>query len=461
MSGNFSDVVRLANLDDFITPSQQCIKPVEIKKEPSGTGSKIKIDDDGSYYNVNSAGEKSKLGRVDISLADCLACSGCITTAETVLITQQSHEEMMKMFKNKDELGIKQIVVSIQIQPILSLAAAYKLTPNDCLQKLTGLLKRLGADMVLDMGLAEDLALVEEQKEFINRYERYSNGDKTALPMLASTCPGWVCYAEKTKSHLLPHLSTCRSPQQIMGRLVKGFLSKSLGIKLSEIYHVTIMPCYDKKLEASRQQFQTSDVRDVDCVVTPVEVATLFNDENIMLNLESNMEPDWPWQNVLPYRYLTRPQGSSSGGYAYHVAEFTCSHFNLNQPLDFRQPNARRSDVETVEITNGETTLKIAVVTGFKNIQNMVNKIKRGNCDFSYVEVMACPSGCLNGGAQIKSQYKEVESLYRDLEQRKIGELHDLYEKSFIGVNSEGCNEQLHTTFEAVTYNPNPLSIKW
>ncbi|KAF6208490.1 hypothetical protein GE061_016948, partial [Apolygus lucorum] len=188
MASRFSGAVQIANLDDFITPSQECIKPVEIKKDKSRTGSKIRIEEDGSYVNV-SGGVPEKLARVDITLADCLACSGCITTAETVLITQQSHDEMLRVFRNKEAENKELVVVSLSLQPILSLAEALKLPQEICLDKLCGLLKRLGADMVVDMGIAEDLALIEEYKEFTERYQRFINGDKSALPMLASTCP--------------------------------------------------------------------------------------------------------------------------------------------------------------------------------------------------------------------------------------------------------------------------------
>ncbi|BES87746.1 Transcription factor kayak [Nesidiocoris tenuis] len=457
MASRFSGAIQIANLDDFITPSQECIKPVEIQKEKPRTGSKIRIEEDGSYVNV-SGDKVEKLVRVDITLADCLACSGCITTAETVLVTQQSHEEMLRIFRNKEAENKKLIVVSIAVQTVVSIAQAVNLAPETCLGKLTGLFRRLGADMVLDIGLAEDLALIEEFKEFTARYKRFVNGDKSALPMLASTCPGWVCYTEKTKSHLLPNLSSCRSPQQIMGRLVKSHFSDRASP--SEIYHVTLMPCYDKKLEASRTQFTISDVRDVDCVVTPVEIVSLIKEVSGECGLASEDESDldWPWEFLEKYQPLTRPAGSGSGGYAQHIlAEFS-KEMGIDEIPPFSNVN-RRVDMQMAHLQTLE--LKIAVVTGFRNIQNLVNKMKRGTCDYHYVEVMACPTGCLNGGAQVKGQLKEVEGAYNDLPVRNVGDLLQFYNKWFGDVNSPEVEQQLHTTFEAVTYNPNPLGIKW
>lgn len=160
---------------------------------------------------------------------------------------------------------MKKIVVSLSIQPILSLAARYNLSPEETSQRLSGYFRKLGADVVVDMRVADDLALLESQEEFIERYGNKNDGKK--LPMLASSCPGWVCYAEKTHgSYILPYISTTKSPQQIMGSLVKYHLPPN-G---SQVYHVTLMPCYDKKLEAAREDFfnQDTQCRDVDCVIT-------------------------------------------------------------------------------------------------------------------------------------------------------------------------------------------------
>lgn len=121
--------------------------------------------------------------------------------------------------------------------------------------------------MVVDTKIADDLALIESRNEFVERY----NTNRKSLPMLASSCPGWVCYAEKTHGNfILPYISTTRSPQQIMGMLVKQYLAKIIGTSSDRIYHVTVMPCYDKKLEASREDFfsEVENSHDVDCVIT-------------------------------------------------------------------------------------------------------------------------------------------------------------------------------------------------
>lgn len=215
--------------------------------------------------------------KVEITLQDCLACSGCITSAEGVLITQQSQEEVFKVLQENKELKAQEatadkarkIVFTISQQPIVSLAQRYGLSVEEAAKHLSGYLRQLGADYVLTTKVADDLALLECRNEFI---ERFRDNDPTKpFPMLSSSCPGWVCYAEKTHGNfILPYIATTRSPQQIMGVLVKQMLAQKLNVSSEKIYHVTVMPCYDKKLEASREDFfnEALNCKDVDCVIT-------------------------------------------------------------------------------------------------------------------------------------------------------------------------------------------------
>lgn len=177
---------------------QECIKPVDIKTVKSATGSKITIYEDGAYLE-NSQHGLQKLQKVEITLQDCLACSGCITSAEGVLITQQSQEELLRIFTENQELKksessekAKLIVITISQQPILSLAKRFNLNPEDCAKHLCGYFKQLGADVVLDTKIADDLALIENRNEFMDRYKAVNldNNKEVKLPMLASSCPG-------------------------------------------------------------------------------------------------------------------------------------------------------------------------------------------------------------------------------------------------------------------------------
>ncbi|NXO69429.1 NARFL factor, partial [Phainopepla nitens] len=236
-------------------------------------------------------GEAQKLEKAKITLNDCLACSGCITSAESVLVSQQSHEEFCKVLAlNKAAAAHEQklVVVSVSPQSRASLAVRCKLGLQDTAQRLTRFFKSV--HYVFDTTFSRNFSLLESQQEFVRRFQRQAD-DKKALPMLASACPGWICYAEKTHgSFIIPHISTTKSPQQVMGSLVKGYFAEQQHLPPDRIYHVTVMPCYDKKLEASRPDFfnQEYQTRDVDCVITTGEVLKLLEQEGVAL---SEVEP--------------------------------------------------------------------------------------------------------------------------------------------------------------------------
>ena len=490
MTTGFSGVLQITDLDDFITPSQECIKPVVVEKTQTSTGAKIKIQGDGSYVQVSQDGLAQKLQRVDISLSDCLACSGCITSAESVLITQQSQDELLRVFQNNKQLkesgqesNAKLIVVSISVQPVLSLAVRYALAPQDAYQRLSGYFKSLGADIVLDMTLSEDLSLLESETEFIERFRAKRDGSKTSLPMFTSSCPGWICYAEKTHgSFILPYISSTKSPQQIQGTLVKQHLANKRGCSAAKIYHVTVEPCYDKKLEASRNDFynQQEDSRDVDCVITSLEIEQMLSSQTTSLGDVTPAEIDFPWldgsisSNEISYlNTLVSHRGTGSGGYAEHVMAIAAKElFGESEPqLNFRV--LRNSDLqEAILEKNGEVVLRFAIANGFRNIQNLVQKMKRGKCPYDFVEIMACPSGCLNGGAQVRPQegvqLKELtnrlEKLYFELpvqSPRSNPLVQELYSSWFGGTGSDQISSILHTSYHSVEKMNTALNIKW
>ncbi|XP_034251403.1 probable cytosolic Fe-S cluster assembly factor GI11683 [Thrips palmi] len=489
MTSGFSGVLQLTDLDDFITPSQECIKPVVVEKTPSATGAKIKIQDDGSYVQMNDVGQAQKLQRVDITLSDCLACSGCITSAESVLITQQSQDEMLRVFENNKKLKeagnaseAKLIVVSISVQPVLSLAARFGLAPQDAFSKLSGYLKSIGADIVLDMTLSEDLSLLESENEFLERFRSKLDGSKAILPMLTSSCPGWVCYAEKTHgSFILPYISSTKSPQQIQGTLVKQYLANTKGYRAAQIYHVTVEPCYDKKLEASRSDFfsQTEDSHDVDCVITSLELEQMLTSQNLSLAEVPPSDIDFPWLEgsscveQAPYRgTLVRHRGTGSGGYADHVMAVAAQELFQESDAQFNFKVLRNSDFrEAILEKDGQVVLRFAVANGFRNIQNLVQKLKRGKCPYDFVEIMACPSGCLNGGAQVRPQegglQKELtahlENLYEGLASHnpKSNPLVQEIYSWLGGAGSDKTVANLHTSYHAVEKMNTALNIKW
>ncbi|KAK9091887.1 hypothetical protein Syun_026798 [Stephania yunnanensis] len=403
MSEKFSATLRISDLNDFIAPSQACIVSLKGLKNPE---------------KAAPAAKPPAIGEpVKISLKDCLACSGCITSAETVMLEKQSHEE----FLSNIESG-KTVIVSLSPQSRASLAAHFGLSPSQVFRKLTSFFKSLGVKAVFDTSCSRDLALVEACNEFIARYKQHNSatgeGCKTSLPMLTSACPGWICYAEKTLgSHILPYISSVKSPQQTIGATIKHHISKKLGFAPEEIYHVSVMPCYDKKLEAARDDFVFSvdhhgeadseagelRVAEVDSVLTSGEVLELMKLKSVDFKALEEAPLDKTLTNVDAEGHLYGVSGSS-GGYAetvFRYAARTLFGTQVEGPLNFKV--IRNSDLREVVLeVEGKKVLKFALCYGFRNLQNIVRKIKTRNCDYHFIEVMACPSGCLNGGGQIK-----------------------------------------------------------
>lgn len=473
----FSGALQLTDLNDFITPSQECIKPVKVERTAGKVG-KIRIEDDGSYFSVSEGGQETKLQKAQITLNDCLACSGCITSAESVLITQQSQDELYRILQEntqlqKDGQADKQriIVVSVSPQARASLAAKYGLTLTESAYKLTAFLKKLGVHYVLDTTFARGFSLIESCREFVRKYTE-SETSPAAFPMLASACPGWICYAEKTHgSYILPYISTVKSPQQIMGSIVKDYFAQTLSRTPDRIYHVSVMPCFDKKLEASRSDFYSDlySTRDVDCVITSGEVDLMLQKEGVSL---ADIE-DHPLDNLFGSSEMISHIGGGSGGYLEHIARYTAEQILGVTLENLKYKTLRNQDLQEVTIEmEGRPPIKMALAYGFRNIQNIVQKIKRGKCPYHFVEIMACPSGCVNGGGQIrpegdvtvKDRLAKVTELYNSVKTVSPWtqtEIQKLYEDWLGGADSEKCKLMLHTQYHEVEKMTNALAIKW
>ena len=293
----------------------------------------------------------------------------------------------------------------------------------------------LGADEVMALKLAAD----DESNGAGNKAAKR----QPSRPILTSSCPGWICYAEKTHPHVLPHLSRLKSPQALMGTLLKTTLSRKLGISPDRIWHVSIMPCFDKKLEASREELTdsvwegtgTRGVRDVDCVITSKELLMLADSRRVDFAKlpRAPLSARTPFPDARLDAFLYPPSGrrnnnvsasGTSGGNLYYILQyFTSQH----QGATVQTTRGRNADVIEYIVTSktGETVLKAARYYGFRNIQNLVRRLKpvkasrmpggkpvgstrrpggkQSGPDFDYVEVMACPGGCTNGGGQIKA----------------------------------------------------------
>lgn len=495
----FSGVIKLSGLDDFISPGVECIKPIENTSNIPKKKAKVLVTDNGNYNEVDiTTGKTTKLEKAKISLKDCLACSGCVTSAETVLINQQSVTEFFSILDNKS----KTVVVSISPQSRAAIASHFNLTINQANQKLKILFNKLGIEYVFDTTFSRDFSLLESRVEFVEKFKE-SLEKKTNMTILNSTCPGWICYAEKTcGDYVLPYISSVKSPQQIMGSLVKYYFSEKVGKKADEIYHVSVMPCYDKKLEASRSEFFNDILRtrDVDTVLTSTEILEIISSKNFdflgsefetnnneITNNDNNNNNEMINDNNLnslqnlfdTYNEngdLVSGTMGGSGGYAEYIFKYAAKVL-FNQEVDKLEWKKQRN-VDFQELfleISGKKVLSFALAYGFRNIQNIVRKIKSGTCNYHYVEVMACPSGCLNGGGQIKkntndreeqrNNLKEIENLYQNVQLQLPQEnllVTNLY-KDWIkdDVYSINARKWLHITYKPIQKDQSSLIIKW
>uniref|UniRef100_A0A453LTF8 Iron hydrogenase large subunit C-terminal domain-containing protein n=2 Tax=Aegilops tauschii subsp. strangulata TaxID=200361 RepID=A0A453LTF8_AEGTS len=291
---------------------------------------------------------------VKISLKDCLACSGCITSAETVMLEKQSLDDFVTRINSG-----KTVIVSVSPQSRASLAALFGLSQSQVFRKLTALFKSMGVKAVYDTSSSRDLALIEACNEFVSRYKLSQlSSDKevgTSLPVLSSACPGWICYAEKTLgSYILPYISSVKSPQQVIGAAIKHHMVEKLGLKPYDVYHVTVMPCYDKKLEAVRGDFvfsvEEKEVTEVDSVLTTGEVLDLIQSKSVDFKTMEESPLDRLLTNVDDDGHLYGVSGGS-GGYAEAIFRYAARVlFNreIEGPLDFKV--LRNSDFREVTL---------------------------------------------------------------------------------------------------------------
>ena len=455
MASGFSGVLQLTDLDDFITPSQECIKPVKAKPRQTASDATARLE------------------AANISLSDCLACSGCVTSAESVLIGSQSFEEFFKCIESEkadSAVDKRTFVLTLSPQSVASLAASNKLSMEEATFKLSGMFRSFGVSFVFDSSFARSFSLIETANDFISRFK----AGETRLPLLASSCPGWICYAEKTHGDLvLPLISTAKSPQQVAGSLVKSHIASKLGVSPERVYHLSLMPCYDKKLEASRQQFYSDlyRTRDVDMVLTSVEVGQMLEERGLKL-------ADYPsvglnsFTNLEPNCGLLGHQGGGAGGYLEHTLVRAAKELFSIEVGEVSYKTLRNRDMgEVVVEKDGVSVLRFAYAYGFRNIQNIVQKVKRNKCTYHFVEIMACPSGCLNGGGQMrasgvehKDHLSDVIKLYQTIpltDPFSDPSVAAVYCEWLEGASPDRAKQFLHTGYKPVDKTISPLVIKW
>lgn len=385
--------------------------------------------------------------------SECVSCGQCILVCPVGALAEKDDTETVI-----DALYDPEIVTVFQFAPAVRVALGEEfLMPagaNVEGQMITAL-RKLGADVVVDTNFTADLVIMEEGTELLHRIR-----EGGVLPMFTSCCPGWVNFVEKNYPEMRPHVSTTRSPQQCLGSMAKTWLAGKLGVNSKRIRVISIMPCTAKKEEAKRPAFTRDGMPDVDIVLTTREFARLLKREGIQLGSLKASSFDNPWMSQ--YSGAAVIFGTTGGVMeaalrtVYKVVtgkEF--EHIDFQEVRGLENLRAARIDLgpELGEV-------RVAMAHSLKAARQMVEKVKRGEADYHFVEVMACPGGCMGGGGQPRSK-KSYQSTWQSRQRalydidasRPIRQSHNnplihcIYEDYLEAPLSHKSHDLLHTTY--------------
>ena len=323
--------------------------------------------------------------------------------------------------------------------------------------KMAAALRRLGFDKVFDTDWAADLTIMEEGTELIGRL---NNGG--VLPMITSCSPGWIKFCEHYYPEFIPNLSSCKSPHEMEGAMIKSYYAEKAGIDPKDIAVVSVMPCTAKKFEAARPELSVNGLADVDCVITTRELAKMIKEAGIdFVNL-----PDEDFDDMLGESTGASVIFGTTGG-VMEAALRTAYELVTGETLDKVEFDAVRGveGVKEASVKVGDVTLNVAVAHGTANAAKLLDAIKAGEKTYHFIEVMGCPGGCVTGGGQpIVSAAKRMEcdpkalraaALYREDAGKALRKSHEnpsikkLYDEYLGQPNSHKAHELLHTTYTA------------
>ena len=404
----------------------------------------------------NERGFKTHIGcafEQNLDEVACVSCGQCIVVCPTGAIAEKDQTQEVW-----DALGDSKKHVIVQTAPSIraTLGEAFGYPVGTNVQgKMVSALRRLGFEKVFDTDLAADMTIVEEAHEFV---ERVQNGG--VLPMITSCSPGWVNYCEHYYPDMIPNLSTCKSPQQMFGATAKTWYAEKMGWDPKDVFVVGIMPCTAKKFEVKRPNEEAAGVPDVDVALTTRELARMIKRAGIMFN-------------TLPDEEFDNPLGESTGaavifgatGGVMEAALRTAAEWVGGKPLDsvdFKEVRGIEG-VKEASYKIGDLTVNVAVASGLANAKKVLEKVKSGEANYQFIEIMGCPGGCVNGGGQ-PVQPASVRN-FADLKSMRAKALYDadasnplrkshenpallkIYEEYFGEFGSHLAHKILHTSY--------------
>ena len=364
----------------------------------------------------------------ELSLNDvnCTFCGQCIEACPVgALKEKDSTKEVWKALRDSEKYVVVQTAPAVRVA--LGEEFGMEIGTNVAGKMVTAL-HMLGFDKVFDTNTGADFTIVEEGTEFINRLTTGGT-----LPMITSCSPGWVRYLELNYPELIPNLSTCKSPHQMFGALIKSYYAEKMGIDPSKIYVVSVMPCIAKKFERTRDDMQgVEGFDDVDAVITTRELARMIKQAHIEFTGLEDTGFDDPMGEATGAAAIFGTTGGVMEAALRTVAEKVTGKTFDN--LDYEDVRGEKG-IKTATVNLDGKEVKVVVASGLKNAQKILEEIKAGNTDYQFVEIMACPGGCVMGGGQPIKSSKDRATI--DIRGKRAGALYTIDEKSTIRKSHE------------------------
>lgn len=380
----------------------------------------------------------------------CTFCGQCVSVCPTGALTQTS--EIAEVWKNLLN-PLKHVVVQVAPAVRVALGEVFNLKEGSVVTgKMVAAIRRLGFNKVFDTDFAADLTIMEESHELLERIKSGKN-----LPILTSCCPGWINFIEHQYPELVDIPSTCKSPHEMFGALVKSYYSEKMGWKPEDTVVVSIMPCLAKKYEASRGELSNGKESDVDYVLTTRELGRMIKEAGINFNDLSEEEFDNPLGESTGAAVIF---GASGGVIEAALREVQYQLEGKTKDLEFTALQGLDS-VKVAELDIAGQHLRIGCASGLGNARKILEKVKSGEEHFDAIEIMACPGGCINGGGQplhkrkmsktiLKARYDALHREDQRMEKRISGlneNVKKVYKEYLGAIGGKKAHELLHTEF--------------
>lgn len=411
-----------------------------------------------SVIGANARGFDTHIGSAferPLDSVACVSCGQCIVNCPTGAIYEKDDTaKVLEAINDPEKFVVVHTAPSIRV----TLGECFGMHIGTNVQgKMVAALRRLGFDKVFDTDFGADLTIVEEANEFLGRVQ---NGG--VLPMITSCSPGWIKYCEHYYPDMLDHLSTCKSPQQMSGAIIKTWYAEKMGIDPKDIVVVGIMPCTAKKFETKRDDQAASGYPDVDYSLTTRELGRMIESAGIYFK----HLPDEEFDNPLGDSTGAAVIFGATGGVMEAVLRTAVEKLSGEElkSLDFTEVRGTDGIKEASYTVNG-MEVKVCVVSGLANANTIMEKVKNGTADYHFIEIMGCPGGCVNGGGQpiqhavvrnfVDLRARRAAALYeadKDMPLRKSHEseaVKRLYDEFLGEPGSHKAHEVLHTSYVA------------